>query len=127
MKTDYIPSGPTIVDEIANMLFWVGVMMGKPKKYNNIDKKWDFKDVKTNFFNAARYGMAAQMYWDGKYVSCKDLILDELLPMAYTGMYRYGISPKDAEYYLTIIKNRVKGLNGSEWTIRSYRHLLKKH
>lgn len=127
IENRYIPSGPTIVDEIANMVFWVGVMMGKPKKYNNIHKQWDFRDVKTNFFNAARYGMAAQIYWNGKYVSCLDLILDELLPMAYKGLYRFGVSPKDAEYYLAIIKNRVRGLNGSEWTIRSYRHLLKSH
>lgn len=127
IENRYIPSGPTIVDEIANMVFWVGVMMGKPKKYNNIHKQWDFRDVKTNFFNAARYGMAAQIYWNGKYVSCLDLILDELLPMAYKGLYKFGISPKDAEYYLAIIKNRVRGLNGSEWTIRSYRHLLKSH
>ncbi|TBN04007.1 CBS domain-containing protein [Hyunsoonleella flava] len=127
IENRYIPSGPTVVDEIANMVFWVGVMMGKPKKYNNIHKRWDFKDVKTNFFNAARYGMAAQIYWDGKYISCLDLILDELLPMAYKGLYKFGIAPADAEYYLAIIKNRVTGLNGSEWTIRSYRHLLRSH
>ncbi|MFD2725804.1 CBS domain-containing protein [Hyunsoonleella rubra] len=127
IENRYIPSGPTVVDEMANMVFWVGVMMGKHKKYNNIHETWDFKDVKTNFFNAARYGMAAQIYWDGKYVSCKDLILDELLPMAYKGLYRFGVDPKDAEYYLAVIENRVKGLNGSEWTVRSYRHLLKSH
>lgn len=127
IENRYIPSGPTVVDEIANMVFWVGVMMGKPKKYNEIHKKWDFKDVKINFFNAARYGMAAQIYWDGKYVSCLDLILDELLPMAYKGLYKFGVSPKDAEYYLSIFKNRVYNMNGSEWMIRSYRHLLKSH
>jgi CBS domain-containing protein len=127
IENRYIPSGPTTVDEIANMVFWVGVMMGKPKKYDNIHKRWDFKDVKTNFFNAARYGMAAQMYWDGSYKSCLDLILNELLPMAYKGLYKFGVAPKDVEYYLAIIKNRVKALNGSEWTVRSYRHLLKSH
>lgn len=127
IENRYIPAGPTVADEIANMVFWVGVMMGKPKKYNNIHERWDFKDVKTNFFNAARYGMAAQIYWDGKYVSCMDLILDELLPMAYKGLYKFGIAPKDAEHYLAIIKNRATALNGSEWTARSYRHLLKSH
>lgn len=127
IENRYIPSGPTMADEIANMVFWVGLMMGKTKKYNNIHEQWDFKDVKTNFFNAARYGMAAQLYWDGKYMSCQDLIIDELLPMAYKGLYKFGIAPKDAEYYLAIIKNRVRALNGSEWSIRSYRHLLRSH
>lgn len=127
IENRYIASGPTTADEIANMVLWVGVMMGKPKKYDNIHKHWDFKDIKTNFFNAARYGMGAQMYWDGKYMSCLDLILDELLPMAYKGLYKFGVAPKDVEHYLSIIKNRVKALNGAEWTVRSYRHLRKSH
>lgn len=84
----------------------------------------DFKDAKSNFFNAARYGMAAQFYWKGKKVPTQDLILDEILPMAYNGLYRVGISPKDVEYYLTIIENRVKSHNGSQWIIESYRNLL---
>ncbi|WP_242158020.1 CBS domain-containing protein [Aestuariivivens sediminis] len=125
IENRYIPSGPTLVDEIANLAFWVGVMTGKPKKYNDIHKIWDFKDVKNNFFNAARYGMATQFYWNGKYISSHDLILDELLPMAYKGLYSVGISPEDAEFYLKVIKDRVKSHNGSEWGIRSYRNLLK--
>lgn len=127
IENRYIPSGPTTIDEIANMIFWVGVMMGKPKKYKNIHKQWDFKDVKTNFFNAARYGMATQFYWNGQYVSSYNLILNELLPMAYKGLYSVGVSPKDVEYYLKVIKNRVQANNGSEWLTRNYRSLLKKY
>ena len=84
----------------------------------------DFKDAKQNFFSAARYGMATQFYWDNKFVSSQNLILDELLPMAYRGLYSVGISPKDVEHYLGIIENRVKLLNGSQWILRSYRNLL---
>jgi len=127
IENRYIPAGPTTDDEMANMMFWIGVMLGKPKTYDNIHEQWDFKDVKNNFFNAARYGMSTQFYWNGKYVSSQDLILDELLPMAYKGLYRYGVNPKDAEYYLKIIINRVRGHNGSEWMIRNYRSLQKTH
>lgn len=127
IENRYIPSGPTTIDEIANMMFWVGVMLGKPKKYNNIHEQWDFKDVKTNFFNAARYGMATQFYWNGKYISSYNLILNELLPIAYKGLYSAGISPKDAEHYLKVIKNRVQGTNSSEWLVRNFRGLLKKY
>lgn len=127
IENRYLPSGPTTTDEIANMMFWVGVMLGKPEKYNNIHEIWDFKDVKTNFFNAARYGMATQFYWNGAYISSHNLILNELLPMAYKGLYSVGISPKDVEYYLKIIENRVTGKNGSEWMVRNYRALSKSH
>jgi CBS domain-containing protein len=125
IENRYIPSGPTVADEIANMMFWVGLMLGKSESYKNIHKKWDFKDVKSNFFSAARYGMGTQFYWDGKYISSQQLILDELLPMAYRGLYKAGIDPADVEKYLTIIENRVNSNNGSQWLIKNYRELSK--
>jgi CBS domain-containing protein/gamma-glutamyl:cysteine ligase YbdK (ATP-grasp superfamily) len=126
IENRYIPSGPTITDEVANMVFWVGVMLGKPKAYKNIHKKIDFKDVKTNFFSAARYGMSTQFYWNGTYVSSHNLILNELLPMAYNGLEKAGVSRKDTKHYLTIIKDRVESNNnGSQWMTKSYRNLLK--
>ncbi|MBT8302946.1 MAG: CBS domain-containing protein [Deltaproteobacteria bacterium] len=124
IENRYIPSGPTVSDEIANFMFWVGVMVGRPKKYGRIHEKMDFKDAKSNFFSAARYGMSTQFKWNGSYVPASKLILDELLPMAFRGLYSLGILPKDAEHYLTIIENRIRSHNGSEWMVKSYRHLL---
>ena len=125
IENRYIPSGPTTADEIANAMFWVGIMLGKPKKHENISSKMDFKDAKFNFFNAARYGMATQFVWDNKLVPSHELLLNEFLPMAYRGLYSAGVTPKDVEYYLGIIENRVKSLTGSQWIIESYRNLLK--
>ena len=127
IENRYIPSGPTTVDEIANMVFWVGLMLGRSKMYDQIHNKWDFKDVKTNFFNAARYGMASQFYWNGEYIPSAKLILHELLPMAHKGLKKAGINLVDIDYYLNIIKHRVEGYTGSEWLIRNYRSLLKTH
>ena len=127
IENRYIPSGPTVVDEIANMMFWIGVMVGKPKRYDNIHEKMNFKDAKANFFSAARYGMATQFVWDDKYVPSHKLILDILLPMAYKGLYKVGVSPKDVEYYLTMIENRVSSNTGAQWSVKSYRNLLKSH
>ncbi len=125
IENRYIPSGPTVVDEIANMVFWVGVMLGRPKKFDKTHEKMDFKDIKSNFFNAARYGMATQFIWDGELISSHNLILNELLPLAFKGLLKKGISEKDAQYYLGIIENRVKTNNGSQWMIKNYRNLLK--
>ena len=127
IENRYIPSGPTLTDEIANMMFWVGLMLGKPKIFDNIHEKWNFKDVKNNFFNAARYGMGTQFIWDGKFISSHNLLLDHLLPMAYKGLYKVGISPRDAEKYLTIIENRIKSHGGSQWMVKSFRNLQGKH
>lgn len=121
----YIPSGPTAIDEIANMVFWVGLMLAKTEKYKDIHKKMNFKDVKSNFFKAARYGMEAQFNWMGKITCAKDLILNELLPLAYKGLHQASISHSDTEKYLSIIEQRVLSQNGSQWLVQGYRNLNK--
>ncbi|MGB5699488.1 CBS domain-containing protein [Muriicola sp.] len=125
IENRYMPSGPTTDDEIANMMFWVGLMHGRPKAYDDIHTKMDFKDAKGNFFNAARYGMGAQFYWEGKLISSQELLLDHFLPMAFRGLYSMNIEPMDAERYLSIIEKRIRSHSGSRWMINSYRKLLK--
>ncbi len=125
IENRYMPSGPTTDDEIANMMFWVGLMHGRPKAYDAIHSKMDFKDVISNFFNAARYGMGAQFYWDGKLISSKELLLDHFLPMAFRGLYSMNVEPRDAEHYLSIIEKRIRSHSGSRWMVKSYRKLRK--
>lgn len=127
IENRYMPSGPTTADEVANMMLWVGVMMGRPKEYDHIHTTMDFKDAKSNFFNAARYGMGAQFHWDGELISSHDLLLDHFLPMAFRGLYKMGVAPKDAERYLSIIEKRIRSINGSRWMVESLRKLQKTH
>jgi CBS domain-containing protein len=127
IENRYLPSGPTPSDEIANMMLWVGLMQGRPKEFDEVHKVMDFKDVKSNFFNAARYGMAAQFYWNGELISSHDLLLDHLLPMAFRGLYSMGVAPRDAERYLSIIEKRIRSNNGSRWMVEAYRKLIKQH
>ncbi len=123
IENRYMPSGPTTADEMANMMLWVGVMVGRPKAFDDIHTKMNFKDAKSNFFNAARYGMAAQFHWEGQLLSSHQLLLDHFLPMAYRGLYSLGVSPRDAEYYLSIIEKRIRTSNGSRWMVEAYRKL----
>lgn len=127
IENRYMPSGPTTTDEIANFMFWAGIMKGRPKKYDAVHGKMDFRDAKNNFYNAARYGTAAQFYWNGALLPCKELLLDHFLPMAYRGLYRMNIAPADAEKYLAVIENRIKGRNGARWMVDSLRKLKKEH
>ena len=123
IENRYMPSGPTTDDEIANMMLWVGVMVGRPKEFEEIHTRMNFKDIKSNFFNAARYGMAAQFHWDGQLLSSQQLLLDHFLPMAYRGLYSMGVAPRDAEHYLSIIEKRIRSWNGSRWMVEAYRKL----
>ena len=116
-----LPSGPTVLDEIANTAFFVGLMLSLPSEYGPISKVMSFDDAKTNFFAAARHGLNAQFNWVNQttYTAPK-LILDHLLPLAHQGLKQANVTPADAEHYLGVIEARVRsGQTGSQWTMKS--------
>ena len=124
----YLPAGPTPVDEIANFAFWIGLMNSEPPKGVEFWKSVDFKSVKNNFVKAARYGLNTVFDWFGKNISAKELILNELLPLAKTGLEKRNITKNDIDKYLGIIENRVKAeVTGSSWQVENFRTLSKKY
>lgn len=116
-----LPSGPTVLDEMANMAFFIGLMSALPEEYGPINKLMTFNDAKSNFFAAARHGLQAQFIWvGGKNHSASDLILDHLLPLARKGLTASAIEPDDIDRYLGTIEERVRcGQTGAQWTLRS--------
>ncbi|WP_323788035.1 CBS domain-containing protein [Psychroserpens sp.] len=124
IENRYIPSGPSIKDEIANAMFWVGVMLGMPDDCKSIWKRMAFKDAKGNFIKAARTGMDTYFNWFGKGISAKKLVKKILLPTAQDGLLKANVDAADIEFYLNIIKERIdKNTTGSKWLVRSSRML----
>ncbi|MTI26086.1 CBS domain-containing protein [Fulvivirga kasyanovii] len=123
IENRYIPAGPSLLDEIANFAFWVGLMTGRPHEYKNMPSQMDFRDVKANFIKAARTGKEAVMRWMGNDFLLKDLLSRELLPMAYTGLRSVGVDKEDIERLLKIIDMRIEGFTGSQWQVRSFRNM----
>src|SRR5262245_3120165 len=75
-----LPSGPSIIDEIANAALFFGLMTSLPEEYGEIEKLMSFDDVKNNFFAAARHGLRAQLTWTGgKNYPSSTLLLEHLL------------------------------------------------
>jgi CBS domain-containing protein len=126
IENRYIPSGPTVADEMANFVFWVGLMRGRPAQFDNLPEVMDFRDAKSNFIKAARYGQECMLYWDGEYWSPKRLTTDVLLPIARAGLEKDGIAQSDIDHYLGIIEKRASASSGSQWMIRNYRRFRKK-
>ena len=120
----YLPSGPTMVDEIANFAFWIGLMKGMPEEYKEFWKTTDFQVAKSNFIKAARTGIQTVLHWFGKNYCAKDLILEKLVPMAWEGLEKAGVAESDIEYYLGIISERVASeQTGAMWQRRNFRRL----
>jgi CBS domain-containing protein len=127
IENRYIPSGPTILDEMANFALWVGLMKGMPEEYSRLWEKMDFKRVKANFLRAAISGMETKLQWMGKVVDTKDLLLDELLPIAEDGLRKSGIDDASIRNYLGVIRQRLSSRNGAQWMKSAYRSLKDGH
>jgi CBS domain-containing protein len=121
------PSGPSLPDAMANAAFWLGLMNGFEEAYPDITEVLDFSQAKANFFAAARFGLDTRFSWThGRKVSPRDLILEELLPLAQQGLDKAGIDRRDAEYYLGIIEARAQsGRTGSQWMLDSFSSIAK--
>jgi CBS domain-containing protein/gamma-glutamyl:cysteine ligase YbdK (ATP-grasp superfamily) len=116
-----LPSGPTVVDEIANAAFFTGLMAALPNVYGDIARRMSFDDAKMNFFRAARHGLDAQFQWiDGKSHSAPALILDHLLPLARQGLIAAQVATEDVDKYLDIVKERAQSRQtGATWIMKS--------
>lgn len=120
-----LPAGPTVLDEVANAAFWLGLMAGISSRYHDITKLIPYKEVETNFLSAARRGLLSQIKWlDGNSYPVQDLILNELVPLAREGLMQHQLASKDIDRYLGVIYERTKkGKNGAVWQVDSYHHL----
>lgn len=116
-----LPSGPTVIDEVANAALYFGLLSGITAAHGNPADKMDFDDAKRNFFNAARHGLEAQQTWlDGKTYTAAELIAEHLLPLAAEGLRGAGIDADDVTRYLDVIAERIESTQtGSKWVFRS--------
>jgi CBS domain-containing protein len=116
-----LPSGPTVVDEIANAAFFTGLMVALPEAYGEIRNRMTFDDAKMNFFRAARHGLDSHFQWiDGESHSAPSLILDQLLPLARQGLGAVNVATEDIDKYLGVIEERTRGRQtGACWIMKS--------
>jgi len=125
IENRYLPSGPTVVDEMANTAFWLGLMEGMPEEVKDIADQIDFDHAKLNFIKAAQAGLSAQFLWrDGKRHTAQNLIIEKLIPLSRKGLEKRKIDKKDIDRFLKIIEERVnEHQTGAIWTNNSFTSL----
>ncbi len=121
IENRYLPAGPSIADEMANFAFWVGLMKGRPRDFDDMNAGMDFREAKSNFIKAARTGKESVMTWRGAHIAANVLVSQELLPIAQSGLEKSGIDQQDINRYLSIIDKRTKGQTGAQWQIANFR------
>ncbi|MEX2466965.1 MAG: CBS domain-containing protein [Gemmatimonadota bacterium] len=116
-----LPAGPSVRDEVANAAFWIGAVLGAAEEYGEVSRRIQFDDAKANFLAAARHGLKSGFRWlDGRVIGCRELILEEMLPLARSGLAAAGVSEVDIETYLGVIRDRVEArITGARWMLNS--------
>src|ERR671921_2753174 len=102
-----LPSGPTVVDTLANAAFYFGLVRALAEQDRPVWTQMSFTAAEENFHAAAQAGMEAQVYWPGVgQVPASELVVRRLLPLAATGLERWGVDGQQAGELLDIIERR---------------------
>jgi CBS domain-containing protein len=116
-----LPAGPSARDQMANAALWFGMMEGVAHEYPDITRVMSFGTARENFVWAARLGLGATFAWPGRdKVAAADLLLEELLPLARSGLHSLGIDAADSDLYLGVVEERIRSRRtGSQWLLDS--------
>ncbi len=114
------PSGPTLIDTMANMVFSVGLLEGLKQTPQDLTRI-PFEVLEKDFYQVARAGLNARVSWcHGKMDKIQNLLLGYAIPTAATGLSKLGI--ENTVQWLDIIEARVaSGRTGSDWILRYWR------
>ncbi|MGK5679956.1 glutamate--cysteine ligase [Actinoplanes sp. URMC 104] len=118
-----LPSGPTVVDLLANAAFYFGLMRELAEEEQPIWSRLPFGVARDNFYAGAVAGIEATAHWPGHgEIPMARLVRSVLLPKAYAGLDRYGVEPALRDRLLGIIDERCRlGRNGATWQTEAVR------
>ncbi|MCP5195617.1 MAG: glutamate--cysteine ligase [Gammaproteobacteria bacterium] len=115
-----MPAGPSIPDTIANAALYYGLAHGLAQTLPPPEMLPDFTQCRANFYAAARDGLQAEVVWlDGRRQLLRQLVLEELLPLARRALRTLSLDAADVAAYLDLITARVEsGRTGADWQRR---------
>jgi gamma-glutamyl:cysteine ligase YbdK (ATP-grasp superfamily) len=112
-----LPAGPTVLDILANMAFYLGLLRDTAEADRPIWTHLTFSQAEENLHAASRDGLQANLFWPqmGE-VAVRRLVLDRLLPRAQAGLDRLGVATAVRDRLLEVIEQRCRtGRNGAAW------------
>ncbi len=115
-----IPAGPSIIDTVANAVFFTGMMKNLVDSATPLEQNLSFSQAQNNFYAAARFGLKAEFQWSAdQRINAREHLLQCLLPLARSGLESLEIDQDDILFYLGIIEQRIKsGQTGANWQQR---------
>lgn len=111
-------AGPTIVDSIANTMFYIGLVDFLANHEIVPENVITFDEAIHNFYKASRQSFFCRVRWiDGKLHDIKDLLTYEIFPHVKHALLKRGIDKAEVEFYMDgiILQRLKKGVNGAIW------------
>jgi hypothetical protein len=110
-----VPSGPTLVDSMANLVFYIGLVEGLRARGDELTRVL-YPTLEHEFYEVARHGMNSEIGWfNGRMGAVQEIVLQQALPIAAGGIRALGID--HAERWLEVIRQRVEsGQTGANWS-----------
>jgi len=120
-----LPSGPTVIDMLANAALLVGLSLWLASQDASWTYALSFERAEHGFYRAAQHGLAAELSWPAGHggrlrtLPATELV-PELLPAARQGLVRAGVAAAEADRLLGVIAARVAtGQTGAVWQRRT--------
>ncbi|MEU8239243.1 glutamate-cysteine ligase family protein [Actinoplanes missouriensis] len=116
-----LPSGPTVVDLLANAALYFGLVRELAEAESPVWERLAFADAAANFQIGARHGIEAVIRWPGRgEVPVVELVRGELLELAHAGLDRFGVDPATRDRLLGVIEERCRTRrNGATWQVEA--------
>jgi gamma-glutamyl:cysteine ligase YbdK (ATP-grasp superfamily) len=116
-----LPAGPTVDDMVANAAFMLGLTLALLPDADELVNEMTFGQARRNFYDAARFGLDAELLWpcctapSPRPIPARDLVR-MLLPLAREALVACGIAREGATRHLDVIARRVeRGVTGARW------------
>jgi hypothetical protein len=112
-----LPSGPTVVDTMANAAFFAGLVRSLADDDRPIWSQMSFQAANENFVAGSRHGINAELYWpQAGHLRASELVVRKLLPRAAEGLRMWGVADAESGRLLDIIERRcLRAANGATW------------
>jgi hypothetical protein len=110
-----------VADVLANVAFYYGLVRELAEAERPVWSQMSFSAAEANLRAGAKFGLEAEVFWPRTgVVPVTELTLRRLLPLAASGLARYGVHGADANRLLSLIEQRcVTGQNGASWQVDS--------
>ncbi|MBX7059946.1 MAG: hypothetical protein K1X75_17930 [Leptospirales bacterium] len=124
-----LPSGPTVVDMMANAAFLIGLSLDLRGEVEELLHSMTFGHARRNFYESARHGLGAQLLWPSSSAASPGLqpapqLIEAMLPRAERGLRQAGVDVAECSQNLGVIANRLaSGQTGAVWQRAAWQRL----